>query len=118
MKELTIIQKTHDFILWYVPILKKLPREDKFTLGDRMINQLLDILEGLIEARFWPNKVEKLEKLQKINIKLEVLRHQTRFLLEYHHMSTDRYEYVSKLTNDIGVELGGWIKQQTQTNKK
>jgi hypothetical protein len=29
-------------------------------------------------------------------------------------MATDRYEYVGKLINEIGVELGGWIKQQRQ----
>jgi len=29
-------------------------------------------------------------------------------------MKTERYEYVGKLLNEIGIELGGWIKQQRQ----
>ena len=29
MNELPIIQKTHDLIQWYVPILNRLPRDHK-----------------------------------------------------------------------------------------
>ncbi len=35
MSELPVIQKTYDFIQWYVPILNRLPRHHKFTLGAR-----------------------------------------------------------------------------------
>ncbi|MCC5618266.1 four helix bundle protein [Nostoc sp. CHAB 5836] len=27
-------------------------------------------------------------------------------------IKTERYEYAQKLLNDIGIDLGGWIKQQ------
>jgi len=45
MKELSVIQKTYDCIKWYVPIIERLPKTHKFTLGDRIINQLYDLLE-------------------------------------------------------------------------
>ncbi|AFZ61274.1 hypothetical protein Anacy_5995 (plasmid) [Anabaena cylindrica PCC 7122] len=44
MKELSVIQKTYDCIKWYVPIIERLPKIHKFTLGDRIINQLYDLL--------------------------------------------------------------------------
>ncbi|MEG4347955.1 diversity-generating retroelement protein Avd [Microcoleus sp. A003_D6] len=109
MNELPIIQKTYDLIKWYVPILNRLPRTHKFTLGDRMIGGLYDILEELILARY---AQEKLGKLENLNGKIDILRHQTRLLREFDLMSIERYEYVVKLVNDIGSELGGWIKQQ------
>jgi hypothetical protein len=40
------------------------------------------------------------------------MRHQTRLLLDFELISTDRYEYASKLINSIGTDLGGWIEQQ------
>jgi hypothetical protein len=46
MSELPIIQKTHDLIQWYVPVLNRLPRDHKFMLGDRIITGLYDLLEG------------------------------------------------------------------------
>jgi hypothetical protein len=31
--DLPVIQKTYDLIRWYVPILNRLPRDHRFTLG-------------------------------------------------------------------------------------
>lgn len=109
MKELPIIQKTYDLIQWYVPILNRLPKTHKFTLGDRIISNLYDILEMLIRARY---AHEKLKILEEINTQLDILRYQTRLLLDFKLISVDRYQYISQLLQDIGNNLGGWIKQQ------
>lgn len=115
MEELPIIQKTYDLIKWYVPILNRLPKKHKFTLGDRMIIGLYDFLEGLILARY---AQEKLTQLELLNAKLDILRHQTRLLFDFREFDQRRYEYVGQLLNEIGNELGGWIKQQRQKAKK
>ncbi len=109
MSDLPIIQKTYDLIKWYVPILNRLPRDHKFLLGNRIITELYDLLDGLIVARYAKQKLVQLEAL---NSKLDILRYQTRFLLEFNLIKTERYEYAQKLLNDIGIDLGGWIKQQ------
>lgn len=109
MEELPIIQKTYDLIKWYVPILNRLPKTHKFTLADRMINGLYDLLSGLIIARY---AKEKLTKLESLNSGLDILRYQTRLLLDFQLIQVNRYEYAVKLINEIGAELGGWIKQQ------
>ena len=111
MNELSIIEKTHDLIKWYVPLLNRLPKTHKFTLGDRIINQLYNILEGLIEAKYARTKQTKLEN---INVQLDILRHQTQLLLDFQLFSTKRYGYVSQLINEIGVELGRWRKSQKE----
>ncbi|ODH01666.1 hypothetical protein A4S05_27950 [Nostoc sp. KVJ20] len=61
MKELSVIQKTYDCIKWYVPIIERLPKIHKFSLGDRIINQLYDLLEGLIKAKYAKDKLIQLE---------------------------------------------------------
>ena len=109
MSELSIIQKTYDLIKWYVPILNRLPRNHKFTLGERIVNGLYDLLEGLIKAKYARRKRERLEA---VNSQLDILRYQTRLLLDFQLISVKRYEYIIKLIDDIGIELGGWIKQQ------
>lgn len=109
MEELPIIQKTYDLIKWYIPILNRLPRDHKFILGDRMITRLYDLLETLIQARY---SKEKLSILEPLNSSLDILRHQTRLLLNFELVKAERYEYASKLINEIGIELGGWLKQQ------
>jgi hypothetical protein len=111
MSDLPIIQKTYDLIKWYVPILDRLPRTHRFILGDRIICGLYDLLEGLIDARYDQHKLPKLERL---NSRLEILRHQTRLLLDFELIAVQRYEFAGKALNAIGTDLGGWIKQQRQ----
>jgi hypothetical protein len=99
----------HDLIVWFVPIINRFPRDHKFTLGDRLQNRMYDILEELIMARY---EKEKASRLERTNAKLDVLRHQTRFLLEFKLIDGRRFYHASELINGVGVELGGWIKQQ------
>ncbi|MEO1743839.1 MAG: diversity-generating retroelement protein Avd [Cyanobacteria bacterium J06629_9] len=108
--ELPIIQKTYDLVKWYVPILNRLPRDHRFMLGDRMIAGLYELLENLVTARY---ERDKLARLKRLNGRLDVLRYQTRLLLDLELMSARRYEYASQLINGVGVELGGWIRYQT-----
>lgn len=114
MKELSVIQKTYDCIKWYVPIIERLPKIHKFSLGDRIINQLYDLLEGLIKAKYAKNKLPQLESL---NTELDILRYQTRMLLDFNKISVERYEFAIKLLDEIGIELGGWIKKQREREK-
>ncbi|GGA02299.1 diversity-generating retroelement protein Avd [Okeania sp. KiyG1] len=117
MNELSIIQKTYDLIIWYVPIINRLPKTHKYTIGDRPtpnpsqegINGLYDFLESLITAKY---ASEKLKLLESLNPKLDIIRYQTRILLDFQLINNKRYEYVSQLISDIGKELGGWVKQQ------
>jgi hypothetical protein len=114
MNELPIVQKTYDLIKWYVPILNRLPRSHKFNLGDRTIAVLYDLLESLILARY---AKEKLVLLEPLNGKLDLLRHQTRLMLDFELMNCDRYEYAGKLIIEIGSQLGGWIDHQKRKSK-
>jgi len=99
----------YDLILWYVPRLNKFPRNHKFMLGDRIQSTLYTLLEGLIRARY---EREKLGVLESLNVELEVLRYQTRLCKDFDLLDVRRYEHVSKLINEIGENLGGWLRQQ------
>ena len=107
--ELPIIQMTYDLILWYIPILNRLPRDHKFMRGDRLILHLYNLLEELILARY---AGEKRALLEALNGELDLIRYQTRLLKDFALIDARRYGHVSKLINDIGRSLGGWVKQQ------
>jgi hypothetical protein len=115
MSELPVLQKTYDLIRWYLPILNRLPRNHKFALGDRMIDNLYLLFEGLIVCRYATQKVSILEEL---NPKLDILRYQTRLLFDFELISAKRYEYANKQLIEIGSEVGGWLKQQRQTERQ
>ena len=89
MKNLPIIQKSYDLVKWYIPILNRLPRDHKFMLGNRIIGNLYDLLEGLILAQY---RKDKLDQLRALNGRLDLIRHQTRLLLEFELMDARRYK--------------------------
>lgn len=114
MSELPIIQKTYDLIKWYIPILNRFPKTFKFQLGDRTINRLYDFLETLLIIQY---KSEKLKELIQLNQSLVVLRYQARLMLDFEIIDLKRYENIILKLNDIGTDLGGWIKQQENIQK-
>ncbi|PIE28318.1 four helix bundle protein [candidate division KSB3 bacterium] len=109
------MQKTYDVIQWYVPLLNRLPKDHKFALGKRIVQGLYDLFEGLITAKYMK---KKLPRLYELNVKLEILRYQTRMLLDFQLIQTERYEYAGRQLHGIGMELGSWIKQQQEQQKR
>jgi len=109
MDELPIIQKTYDLLQYYIPILNRLPRDWKYNLGDRIINRLYDFLETLLTAQF---QKDKLAQLTHLNASLTVLRYQARLLLDFQLINLKRYEYLITKLDDVGTDLGAWIKHQ------
>ena len=113
MNELSIIQKTYDLIIWYVPIINRLPKTHKFKIGDRLVNNLYNFLELLIIAKY---ASEKLNILESLNPKLDIVRYQNIIILDFQIINNKRYEYISQLITEIGKELGSLIKQQKLKN--
>lgn len=101
------ITLTYDLLKWSIPTLEKFPKSQRFLLGDRIENHILDVLELLICANY---SKDKIDYLRKVNLKIETLRFFWRLTLDLKYLSTRRYEYVSALLNDIGRLIGSWIK--------
>jgi len=103
------VQACHELILWLIPQLDKFPRVRRFTLGERLEAVLLEVLELLVEAAYSRGEA-KLRPLKRANLRLEVARHLWRLAHELQVISTQRYEHVAKLLNDLGRQVGGWLR--------
>jgi hypothetical protein len=114
--ELLIIQKLYDYLVWVSPIINRLPRDKKFTIGDRLLNRLYDVLEDLIKAKYRSRK--KIELLEQANVGLEITRFYQRLILSDNLWNRKRYEFASKSVNDIGRLLGKWAIQVKVRNEK
>lgn len=86
---------------------RKLPRDLKFVLGDRMLTTTYDIFDILIEAKY---SHMKKELLHQANLLLERLRFQVRLCSEERLISIHQYEYIAEMINEVGRMVGGWAK--------
>ncbi len=100
------ITKTYDLLKWLMPAVSKFPKDKRYSLGQRIENKLLDILELLIKANY--SKV-KLDILRTANLEIEVLRHLMRLSYDLRLINLKSYEYSSQQANEIGRLVGGWI---------
>jgi hypothetical protein len=110
-----IITRMYDFILYLVPQVAKFPRSERYLLGERLEHAVFDVFESLLSASY---SREKIVPLQHANIKLEQARYYVRLCKDLRFVSLHRYEVISKMMNEIGVQLGGWLKQQRGNNAK
>ena len=69
----------------------------------------MDILEGVIEARYSKNKKEM---LRRIDLSLEKLRLLLRMCHDMQYLDHKGYEYAARNINEAGKMVGGWRKHQ------
>ena len=114
--ELLVIQKLYDYLIWVSPIINRLPRDKKYTIEDRLLNRLYDVLEDLIKAKYRSRK--KIELLEQANVGLEIVRFYQRLILSDNLWDRKRYQFASKSVNEIGILLGKWVLSIKDTNEK
>ena len=102
-----IIVKTYNLTRWYIEKLSSLPKNHRFTLGEKIQNSLLDLLILLSDAIY---SKEKRKLLNEANKELEKLRILSRLLKDLKLLPIDNYRFVSSSIEEIGKMLGGWMK--------
>lgn len=87
----------------------RFPKGLRVTLGDRIDGHLLDMVETAALARYARNRRPLLHKL---NAQVEVLRHLTRVAVDLGLLSGKQYEFAARCTEDIGRQVGGWLRHE------
>jgi hypothetical protein len=97
----------HELLAWLIPHLDQFPRVRRFTLGERLETGFLGVLEALVEAAY---SRDKRAFLSRANRQLEVNRHLWWLALELKVIDLRRYEYGARLMDDLGRQIGGWLR--------
>lgn len=101
------LEAHYQFLVWLSPTLEKFPRTQKFTLGDRIQNQALDVLEALIEATYTRDRVPH---LRRANLGIEKLRFLFRLAADLRVLDRRRYEFVARTLDETGRSVGAWTR--------
>jgi four helix bundle protein len=107
--EIPILQKTYDFYRELYLVVEKIPKKDKYTLGEKIENTTLDLMEYLIAASY-SSKEKKNAYLSHANIKLDLLKTLIRLAEDLRAIPTKKYLQLEDKLQEIGKMLGGWIR--------
>ena len=102
-----ILVKTYTLSKWYIQKLSSLPKNHRFTLGEKIQNTVLELLMLLSDAIY---TTKKLPLLKQANKELEKLRLLSRLVKDLNLLTVKSHRFVMTLIDEIGYMLGGWIK--------
>lgn len=109
MEDLGIILKTQTSYIAITKLTDKLDSNKKQTIGRRLENSTLDMLECLVMAKHAP-KAHKQIYLIKATAKLELAQFHLRTLLEQKLANETTLHQLQGRFIEIGRMLGGWVK--------
>jgi hypothetical protein len=89
--------------------VEKMPREIKFTMGDRILLHGIAIMECVIEAYYGSGKV-KMERIDSANTKLEIIRQLLRLQFEKNRHDVRKHEHLNREIDAVGACIGAWRK--------
>ncbi len=100
--------------IWHLtPVITTFPKTKRYTLGQKLDNVTLDILELLFSV---PSNQDKIEILQKISTKVDLIKVLLRLAKDSQALQNNKYLGLESILQEIGRMLGGWIRSTKQSS--
>lgn len=85
------------------------PKTEKYSLGQKIENTVLKILELALSAAYLP-KYKKHEIIKKASDKNDLLKYLIRLAYEIKCVNDKKYLHLEEKVIEIGKMIGGWMK--------
>lgn len=109
MHDAPILQDVAEFYRTLYIATGKMPKRDKYTLGERLQLAVLSLVEWLTAASYL-GREKKFSALHQAAIKLDVLRLLLRLAESVHAIPTKTYLDLQQRLDTLGKMLGGWMR--------
>lgn len=107
--DIPIIQRLYDFYQLLYQYLKLFPKKDRHSLGERLENITIEVLENFFQASRKKGQ-NKVLLLQETSAKLDVLKILIRLAKDIQALDNKKYLQLEQLLQEVGRMLGGWLK--------
>jgi hypothetical protein len=112
-----ILQRIKEGYLLWLGIVQHIPKAARYTIGTRIEERWLDLLEATYTSYF-SGKIGKEEKLSSCILISDTLKFFISVAWEGKLISHKQYENVALNLSEIGKMLGGWRKSLGNPDKK
>lgn len=103
--ELPVYKAAYDLLLKVYDLTRQLNREYKFSIGEKLKNEVTDLLTNIYKA----NRVhKKAPLLSKAREHLEIVRLYIRILLDTHQIGHKKLIYINLSIESVSKQLAGW----------
>jgi hypothetical protein len=105
-----IFARTFDLLTWLLPHCEKFPKAQRYFVVQRLGDAVLDFQEALFRANAQRGE-QRVSHLRDADAHLTTLRLYLRLTFQWRWFNVGQYEHVSKMIEEIGRLLGGWMRQ-------
>lgn len=116
-EELTLIPKYEKYMQYMIDVIIKMPRTEKFNIGNEFKNVMYKMLENIL----YINKVDVSKRLYYLNLidaELNTQRIMIRIMQKNKWIDDKKFKVSMELLYEIGKITGGLIKYYAKNNKK
>jgi len=116
-EQLQLIPKVQEYIQYMLETLLKLPRTEKFSIGNEYKSSMYKLLEYIL----YVSKIEKeqrLECINKIDAELNCQRIYLRIMYKNRWINDKKFNVAITKIGEIGKMVGGLVKYYVKNNKE
>ena len=106
-EELPVYKKSYDVLLQLFELTRHFKREYKYTIGNTLKNEVLDLITLIFRAN---SRTDKEAILQTAREHIEVIRLYMRVLFDMKQINLKQFVQVNQHVEDISKQLSGWQK--------
>jgi four helix bundle protein len=112
-ENLPVYKASYDLLLELYSVCNNLPRDQRFTIGERLKNRLMDVIVFVYNANLNVDKAEHIKKAREciVEIKLYI-----RLLHDMKLLSVKRIASLTGKTESISKQLTAWAKSVKEIN--
>jgi hypothetical protein len=103
--ELPVYKATYDLLLEVFRFTKTFSKEYKYTVGESIKKETLELITLIYRAN---SKQNKTETIQEAREKIEVLRLFIRLMKDLRQISLKRFVQINKQVENVSKQLTGW----------
>lgn len=116
--KLILIPKIEKYIEYMINLIIKLPRTEKYSIGNEYKLSMYQMLENVLYISKSNDRFKCLKILNKIDAELNSQRILLRIMYKNKWIDSKRFNIVMEQIYEIGTIIGGLIKYYAKDNKK
>ncbi|OGF49333.1 hypothetical protein A3G55_01535 [Candidatus Giovannonibacteria bacterium RIFCSPLOWO2_12_FULL_44_25] len=105
----SLTHKLCELYKFFHECLKTFPKQEKYSLGLKIENTILEIFEYSLSAMYLP-KYKKGEKIKMASDKVDFLKYLIRLAYETGSLNAKKYFVLEEKVLELGKIMGGWLK--------
>lgn len=104
-----VVVKWYAYAKWVLERVESFPKSQRFILGQRLSNHVMDVLETLVKASYAKDKTTLLVQA---NEGIEMTRWVVRMASDRKLLAPKQFEFSAIQLNECGRMVGGWLKSR------